>query len=52
MVCSSAVGIFVVGIIPVGGKGGGAHKGLVVYVAIVNAGVKGLEGAPEVWSRY
>jgi len=52
VVYASTMGTFMMGVIPVGDKGGGAHKGLVVYVAAVNAGVEGLEGASETWSRY
>ena len=52
VVYTSTMGTFVMGVIPVGDKGGGAYKGLVVYVAAVNAGVEGLEGASETWSRY
>ncbi len=52
MVHASAMGTFTMGIIPVGDKGGGAHEGLVVYIATMGAGVEGFEGAPEAWSRY
>src|SRR6266851_6875062 len=52
VVYASAMGTFMVGIIPVGDKGSGAHEGLVVFVVAPNARVEGFEGAPEAWSGY
>ncbi len=52
VVYTSAMGTFMMGVIPIGNKGSGAHEGLVVYVTTVDARVKGFEGASEMWSRY
>src|SRR5712671_1308553 len=52
VVYTSTMGAFVVGVISVGNKGGGAHEGLVVCVATMEAWDEGFEGAPETWSRY
>ncbi len=52
VVHASAMGAFLVGVIPISGKGGGAHEGLVIYIVAVDARVKDLEGAPKAWSRY
>jgi len=52
VVHASTMGAFVVSVIPVGNKGDGAHKRLVVYVVAVDTRVKGFEGTPEAGSRY
>ena len=52
MVYSSTMGTFGVGVISMGDKGSRAHEGLMVYVIAMNAGVEGLERAPEAWSGY
>ncbi len=46
------MGAFVVGVIPIGNKGGGAHERLVVYVIAVDTRVEGFEGTSEAGSRY
>jgi len=52
VVYASTMGAFVMGIIPIGNKGSGAHEGLVVYVVAVDIRIEGFEGTPERRSRY
>ncbi len=52
MVYTSAMGTFMMGVVPVCDEGGGTHKGLVIYVTTVKVEVKGFEGTSEMGPRY